>query len=119
MPDGGHSAQAKELIAQEIALALMGAGTLASDMIAEGATWQKGADALIGRDAILGAVALCSGHITVDEVVTHGKAAAVSGKLRDAQGQAHLFCHMIRYTNASATQIASIVSFEHSVRNTS
>lgn len=113
MPDGSQTQEAKALIAEEIALALMGARALKPERIAEGANWQKGSKSLIGRNAIVEAAQLFPRDITINEIVSHGKAAAVSGKARDARGRTHLFCHMIRFTNASAGQVASIVSFEH------
>lgn len=116
MSDGAQTDKMKARAAQELVLALMGDGHVSDDCIAEGATWQNGPASLIGRDAIIDAIKDRSTRITIDEVVTHGKAAAVSGKLRDDRGQTRLFCHMIRYTNTSARQVASIVSFEHSVR---
>ncbi len=115
MPDGGQNSAAKDATAQELALALMGARSLLPDVIAEGATWQKGSATLIGREAIVGAVRPATAKITIDEIVTHGKAAAVSGKMRDDDGKTHLFCHMIRFTSTAARQVASIVSFEHPV----
>ena len=117
MPDGGQKPAVKEAVAQELALALMGDCPLSSGAIAEGATWQKGSATLIGREAIVGAIKPTATVITIDEIVTHGKAAAVSGKMRDDSEQTRLFCHMIRFTSASACQVASIVSFEHPVGN--
>lgn len=118
MPDGGDSTALKDARARELALGLMGACALPATAISEGANWQNGASILVGRAAILAAVKPAPQDIAIDEVVTHGKAAAVSGKFCRQDGTARLFCHMIRYTNASASQVASIVSFEHQVRAT-
>ena len=116
MPRDEQKQTLKETIARELALALMGERSLLPDAISDGATWQKGASTLIGREAILEGAEPATATVTIDEIVTHGKAAAVSGNLRDQSGQTRLFCHMIRFTNASANQVASIVSFEHTIK---
>jgi hypothetical protein len=99
--------------AEDIALALFGAGDLPEDMIAQDAVWDRAGGALSGREAILDAIAP-EGivRIAVDQVVTHGRAGSVSGRITRA-GQTRLFCHVIRFSSASARQIAHIVSFEH------
>lgn len=104
-----------EARAEDIALALMGVGPLPSDMIADDATWERGQDApAAGRLAIVKVFKALKApdSITVDQVVSHGKAATVSGRLTRGT-QSRIFCHVIRHTSEAATQIAQIVSFEH------
>lgn len=110
----GSSPKAKK--AAGVALGLMGACGLSSDDFADAVSWQKGGTALIGRDAIFKAVKRAEADIRIDEIVTHGKAAAVSGQVRRKGQPAALFCHMIRFTSASAKQVASVISFEHPVK---
>ena len=99
--------------AEDIALALFGVGTLPEDQIAEGAVWDRPGGAVSGRAAILAAIAPEGiTRIAADQVVTHGKAGSVSGRVTRA-GETRLFCHVIRFTSASARQIAQLVSFEH------
>ena len=107
-----------EAHAEDIALALMGAGPLQNDMFAADATWQRGQDApAAGRSAILKVFETLTvpDTITVDQVVSHGKAASVSGRLTRGP-QSRIFCHVIRHTSADALKIAQIVSFEHDDR---
>jgi len=109
----GHAR--KDARAEDIALALMGVGPLPVDMIADDATWERGQDApAAGRTAIAKVFDALTAPdtITVDQVVTHGKAASVSGRLTRG-AQERIFCHVIRHTSEAATQIAQIVSFEH------
>jgi hypothetical protein len=110
----GSSPKARK--AADVALGLMGACTLAADAFADAVSWQNGGTALIGRDAIFKAVKRAEADIRIDEIVTHGKAAAVSGQVRRTGQPAALFCHMIRFTSASAKQVASVISFEHPVK---
>lgn len=104
-----------EARAEDIALALMGVGPLTSDMIATDATWERGQDCpAAGRLAIMRAFEQLKApdSITVDQVIAHGTAATVSGRLTRGT-QSRIFCHVIRHTSEAATQIAQIVSFEH------
>jgi hypothetical protein len=104
-----------EARAEDIALALMGAGPLPCDLFADDATWERGADgSAAGRVAIVKAFGklMAPDSITVDQVVAHGKAASVTGRLTRGT-QTRIFCHVIRHTSEAATQIAQIVSFEH------
>ena len=103
----------KNARAEEIALALMGVGALEEALIAEAASWDRPSGAVTGRAEITAAAAAETADlIRVEQVVTHGRAGSVSGRVtRD--GSTRLFCHVIRFTSASAKQIAQLVSFEH------
>lgn len=102
----------KNARAEDIALALMGVGDLPADLVAEGVTWERPTGAITGRDRVLAAVETGLTRVEVDQVVTHGKAGSVSGRLtRD--GETRLFCHVIRFTTATQKQIGQLVSFEH------
>ncbi|WP_417257844.1 hypothetical protein [Celeribacter sp.] len=104
---------------EQIALALMGVGTLPEARLAVTATWDRSdAPCAVGRDVIVAALADNEApvSITIDQVVTHGKAGTVSGRLtRDGSGT-HLFCHIIRFTTAQCHDIAQLVSFEQRER---
>jgi hypothetical protein len=91
----------------------MGVGRLDRALIAEAASWDRPEGAVTGRQAICAAAtAQTADLIRVEQVVTHGRAGSVSGRVtRD--GTTRLFCHVIRFTSASAKQIAQLVSFEH------
>ena len=105
----------KDARAEEIALALMGVGPFPRDMISVDATWERGSGTpAAGRSAIVKAVEQLNAPdgITVEQVVTQGTAASVSGRLTRGN-QARIFCHIIRHTSEAAEQIAQIVSFEH------
>ncbi|GAA3853100.1 hypothetical protein [Celeribacter arenosi] len=101
--------------AEAIALALMGVGRLEEDALAEIVTWDRSQSAVVvGREAVSHAVAKVDppASISLAEVVTHGRAGTVSGRMtRDGAGTV-LFCHVIRFTSPSTHQIAQLVSFE-------
>ncbi len=103
---------------REISLGLLGAGDMPDGVLSDSVTWQNGDRVLVGQDAVLASAKTYShSSVTIDDVVTHGKAAAVSGRLQSETGP-RLFCHMIKFTSASAKQIASIVSFQHQLKET-
>ena len=110
--DRSHKAE----IAVAIALGLLGAEALPTAVLADNVVWQSGPDVHIGSKAVLSAIKpddLIA--VRIDEAVWYGKAAAASGLLETDDGP-RLFCHMIKFTNASARKVASIVSFEHRTR---
>ncbi|MEZ5769661.1 MAG: hypothetical protein R3D80_19915 [Paracoccaceae bacterium] len=104
----------KNARAEGIALALMGVGALPAEMLAEAASWDRPGGAVTGRAAILGAVAgtAPADLIRVEQVVTHGRAGSVSGRVTRGS-ETRAFCHVIRFTTAAAREIAQLVSFEH------
>lgn len=104
----------KDSRAEAIALALMGVGRLDADTLAEAATWDGAGGAVSGRSAILAAVEATRApeKIRVEQVVTHGKAGTVSGRVTRGS-ETRLYCHVIRFTSAAAGQVAQLVSFEH------
>lgn len=111
----GTSPKARK--AADIALGLMGAARLEPSVIAEGATWQNGGRSLLGREAVVAQARKAkTEYIRIDEIVTHGKAAAVSGQMRRAGKPPALFCHMIKFSSAAALQVASVISFDHSIK---
>lgn len=105
--------------AEAIALALMGVGDLSATRLAEGATWDRGEGAVTGREAILAARAAhpVPEKVWIDQVVTHGRAGSVAGRLTRPGGRPRLYCHLIRFTSASAQQVAGLISFEHAGGN--
>lgn len=111
-PDCGNSP--KNALAEDIALALMGVGELPETLLAPDAVWDRASGALSGRDTIAAAVAAITpaDRIRVEQVATHGRAGSVSGRIT-RNGETRLYCHVIRFTSASAREIAQLVSFEH------
>ena len=103
--------------AEDIALALMGVGGLDPQALAEAASWDRAGAAIVGRAAIGAALAglAPAQNIAIEQVVTHGKAGSVTGRITRA-GETLLFCHVIRFTSAAAREIAQMVSFEHAGR---
>lgn len=101
---------------KEISLGLLGAGEMPDGVLSDCVTWQNGESVLVGQAAVIASARkIAHRSVTIEEVVTHGKAAAVSGRLLSATGP-KLFCHMIKFTSTSAQEIASIVSFEHQLK---
>ncbi len=111
-PDCGHSPGNAR--AEQIALALMGVGTLDQAVLAEAASGTgRKARSPAGLRLRPPRPPRAADLIRVEQVVTHGRAGSVSGRVtRD--GTTRLFCHVIRFTSASAKQVAQLVSFEHS-----
>ncbi len=113
--DCGHSPKTAK--AEAIALALMGIGDIAPDQLAEGASWERGGPLppAVGREAILAALVDISppARIEVAQIATHGKAGSVAGRVTRPGHPPRLFCHLIRYTSASAREVAQLISFEH------
>lgn len=107
----------KDARAQDIALALLGAGGLPGDALAENAVWDRPDGALSGRARIRKALnSLPHPHrVEISQVATQGKSGSVSGRYWPRPDEARLFCHIIRYTTAASHQIAQLVSYEHRV----
>lgn len=115
---GADTAQSPQSArAQDIALALMGAGALDAGLLAENAVWERPSGAVSGRVAITRALRATPAptRIDVDQVVTHGKSGSVSGRYWRADNDERLFCLVLRFTSATCTTLAQIVSFEHRV----
>ena len=108
-----------DALAESIALALMGAADLADATLAETASWERSEKpSLVGRDAIQSAREDIRppAEIWLEEVVTHGKAGAVSGRYSPDGAEMRLFCHVIRFTTSAAREVAQLVSFERRER---
>lgn len=109
----GCDSSATAAQAERVALALMGVGALAGETLAEAATWDFTGGAVTGRAAVRArAAAQSADMIAIDQVVAHGRGGSVTGRVTRG-GDTRLFCHVIRFTSVSATQIAQLVSFEH------
>lgn len=109
----------KNAKAEGLALALMGVGELPGHLLAEAASWDRPGGAVTGRAAILATLsaearAPAADLIRVEQVVTHGKAGSVSGRVTRG-AETRLFCHVLRFSSAAATQVVQLVSFEHRV----
>ncbi|MGI3170404.1 hypothetical protein ACRARG_14740 [Pseudooceanicola sp. C21-150M6] len=109
----------KNAAAEELGLALSGAQPLLREALSDGVIWDRSGTSLSGVEAVASTAEAVTPplRIRIEQVVTHGKSAAVSGRVWTAPGQALLFCHMIRYTSAAQRQVAQIVSFDHPVRD--
>ncbi len=102
-------------LAQDIALALLGAGTVDPSTFAADAQWQRPGGVLTGRAQITRALTALTppASITVDQVVSQGRTASVSGRVRLTPSDARLFCIVRRFTSAACRDLAQIVSFDH------
>lgn len=115
--DCGNSPKAAR--AQDIALALMGAGSVDPTLFAPDAQWQRPKGPAAGRQKIVAALKRTTPpeKIEVEQVVTHGRSGSVSGRYWLSPGDERLFCHVIRYSSAACREVAQLVSFEHRVRH--
>lgn len=78
--------------AEEVCFGLLGAGQMREGILSESVTWQNGDNVHVGRTSVISAIKPDDAiSVKVDDVVTHGKAAAVSGRLK-TEGEAFLFC---------------------------
>ncbi|WP_353336743.1 nuclear transport factor 2 family protein [Pseudooceanicola nitratireducens] len=102
-------------LAQDIALALLGAGTVDPSTFAADAQWQRPDGVLTGRAQITNALTALTppASITVEQVVSQGRTASVSGRVRLSPSDARLFCIVLRFTSAACRDLAQIVSFDH------
>lgn len=111
---GPGTGTAKDARTEEIALALMGAVPVDLTLFAEAAGWQNGPNgAAMGRARIVEKIAAARDpdEISVEQVVSHGKAGSVAGRVVRG-GEPYLFCHVIRYDTAAAGKVVQVVSFE-------
>jgi hypothetical protein len=112
--DGGGSPTGR--LVEDIALALLGAGGWPDVALAEAATWDRtGSPCIVGRAAIEASrrAVAAPAEVRIEEVVSHGRAGAVSGRYSPDGRSLRLFCQVIRFTGAEAREIAQLVSFEH------
>lgn len=102
--------------AETIALALMGKCALRDSDFLESVSWDRSSGpCAVGFEAVTSAQKHAAPPVSIhiDQIVTQGKAATVSGRLtRDGIGTM-LFCHILRKTAAQNGKISQIVSFEH------
>jgi hypothetical protein len=108
--DCGNSPKNKA--AEDLAVGLE-TGQLDGSLLADGFRWRGGdgeraaspeeAEALLRKRP-------APASLTIDNVTSHGKVAAVSGTAIHA-GRNEQFAHFIRFTSASAKQVAEIESF--------
>lgn len=100
---------------EALSLGLLGSGPLDAGQLADSLTWQRGDAVLVGRQAVLAAIARAPKRaVKIEEIVAQGRAASVTGRLIH-DGGASLFCQMIKFANGSSRQVTSIVSFEHAL----
>ena len=50
-------------------------------------------------------------EITIQHVVSHGKAGAVNGEMRLASGERRAFCYVYAFSNAKGTQVREIRAY--------
>ena len=51
-------------------------------------------------------------ELTIDHVISHGKAAAVDGTVRFADSRLRAFCHVFEFSNAKGTSVSSITTYQ-------
>ena len=84
--------------------------------VVEDIRWTKvGQRVIQGKIELAEALAEMSGNpleeLTIDHVVTHGKAGAVNGRMRSANGVTYAFCHMYEFGSAKGASIRAITSY--------
>jgi len=102
---------------EAIALALSGVAVMPAGLIGAGSSWEGRGPVRIGPEAIAAGLSalMPPERIEISDIVTHGRAGTVSGRIW-REGRVALFCHVIRYTSAAAREVAQMVSFEHQER---
>ena len=108
--DCGNSPKNK--IAEDLAVGLE-TGMLDPSILLDDLVWRDAAGATrVSRDDVLEHLAtrLAPVSLTIDNVTSHGKVAAVSGTAKLGDG-AERFAHFIRFVSAGAKQVAEIESF--------
>ena len=104
----------KNMFAQEIAIAIeKGDAAFLGEALVEDATCSLADGAEVSRDEFLNG--LKSGRtkpttISVDRVVTHGKAGAVDG-VSKMDRTVRRFCHVIHFANAKGDRVNCISSY--------
>lgn len=102
----------KNRFAEQIAIALeIGDTGFLTDVLDEGVTWEAASGEVTGCDQVLAQVKKTRKPkgLSIDHVVTHGKAGAVNGVLElDSAGR---FCHVLTFTNTKCQTLQRITSF--------
>lgn len=105
----------KNRFAEQIAIALETGDTgFLTDVLDEGVTWEVASGEISGCEQVLAQVKKVQKPkgLSIDHVVTHGKAGAVNGVLEfDSAGRARRFCHVLTFTNAKCQTLRRITSF--------
>lgn len=73
-----------------------------------------GSKAIEGKDALLQAVEQAAkvGELTVQHVMTHGKAGAVNGKMKLKDDTIREFCNVYEFKDAKGTSVQAITTYE-------
>jgi len=84
--------------------------------VAEDIRWNIVGDRLIeGRDDFARALEQMKTNklveLTIQHVVTHGKAGAVNGTTKSKNGRSHAFCDVYEFANTKGTIVKEITSF--------
>lgn len=80
----------------------------------DNAVWEQGSDTISGLADCIEQLAMNNiepTEITIDHVVTHGKAGAVNGVSRHGKGAERRFCHVLEFTSVKCTTLARICSY--------
>lgn len=84
------------------------------EVLAQDAIWELADGASIKGDEVKGHI-FASGEkpvsLTVDHVVTHGKAGAVNGTVEVKNGVLKRFCHVIEFSNTKCDRVRRLVSY--------
>lgn len=116
-PDCGNSPKNKLLEDLEISFARGDLDFILAS-VSEDVQWN-----ILGKGSIRGKAALVEAlqlrqvgdnaviELTIDHVVSHGKAGAVNGFRKHRDGRSYDFCCFYEFANAKGTQVCSITSY--------
>lgn len=114
--DCGNSPKNK--FAENIAVSIeLGDSAFLIEVLSQDALWELPNGALIKRDEVKAQIDTCREKpvtLTIDHVVTHGKAGAVNGTVEQKSGALKRFCHVIEFSTAKCEKVRRIVSYDNS-----
>ena len=110
--DCGNSPKQKLLEDMSVALAGADAGLIDSLAVPELVWLHVGKKPVEGQDAVLSAIRKSgsAAEVTIERVVSHGKAGAVNGIIRRG-GNRTAFCHIFEFNNTKCTHVKSISTY--------
>lgn len=106
----------KNLLVEHLAIALASGDDAALERLAEHVVWNVvGTTVYHGHAEIIDALQRQRiaepVRITLQHVVTHGKAGAANGTVGYANGRNEAFCAVVEFTNAKGSQVVRIDSY--------
>ncbi|MHC9510501.1 hypothetical protein [Kangiella sp. M94] len=114
--DCGNSPKNK--FAENIAISIeLGDSAFLIEVLSQDALWELPNGSLIKRHEVKDQIDTCREKpvtLTIDHVVTHGKAGAVNGTVKIKSGALKRFCHVIEFSTAKCEKVRRLVSYGNS-----